>query len=41
LWVYCTGGHTTLDAWFPGPLQSVAAAHAARRRSGPKADLVT
>jgi signal transduction histidine kinase len=36
-----TGGLTTLDAWFPGPLQSVAAAHAARRRSGPKADLVT
>ena len=34
-------GHTTLEAWFPGPLQSVAAAHASRRRSGPKADLVT
>lgn len=36
-----TDGLTTLEAWLPGPRQSVAAAHASRRRSGPKADLVT
>ena len=34
-------GLTSLEAWFPGPRQVVAAVHASRRRSGPKADLVT
>jgi signal transduction histidine kinase len=33
-------GLTSLEAWFPCPGQVVAAAHASRRRSGPKADLV-
>lgn len=36
-----TQGLTIVEAWFPGPLHEVAAAHASRRRSGPKADLVT
>ena len=39
--VNTTDGLTTLEVWFPGPPQSVAAAQASRRRSGPKADLVT
>ena len=39
--VSSTGGSTTLEAWFPGPLQPVAAAQTSRKRSGPKADLVT
>lgn len=39
--VSSTDGSTTLEAWFPGPLQPVASAHASRTRSGPKADLVT
>jgi hypothetical protein len=36
-----TDGLTTLEVWFPGPPQALAAAHASRKRSGPKADLVT
>ena len=39
--VSSTDGSTTLEAWFPGPLQPVAAAQTSRKRSGPKADLVT
>ena len=34
-------GLTSLEAWFPCPRQVVAAVHASRSRSGPKADLVT
>jgi hypothetical protein len=34
-------GLTSLEAWFPCQRQVVAAVHASRRRSGPKADLVT
>jgi signal transduction histidine kinase len=41
MWVASADGLTTLEARFAGPLQAVAAAHASRRRSGPKADLVT
>ena len=32
---------TIVEASFPGPHHEVAAAHSSRRRSGPKADLVT
>ena len=34
-------GLISLEAWFPCPRQVVADVHASRRRSGPKADLVT
>jgi hypothetical protein len=34
-------GFTTVEAWFPGPAQPVAAAHASTSRSGPNADFVT
>ena len=34
-------GLTTVEAWFPGPLQPVAAAQASTSRSGPNADFVT
>ncbi|MET0916363.1 MAG: hypothetical protein ABWY81_09225 [Jiangellaceae bacterium] len=38
--VLSVDSRTTLDAWFPYPLQVVAAVHASLRRSGPNADLV-
>jgi signal transduction histidine kinase len=39
--VLSAGGLTSVEARFPCPRQVVAAVHASRRRSGPKADLVT